>query len=107
MGFEVSFFLIDVFFTTITLFIASKLSFIKIEFKVLIPIVAIVTLVSLLPYIGWILSIIAFCYMVIRVSDAELIDCFWVVLFAKLVAIGAALILGVLGVNVSIFLGPQ
>lgn len=106
MGIEVSFFLIDVFFTTVTLFVATKLSFLNIQFKSLVSIVAIVILISLIPYVGWVLSIIAFCYMVIRIGDAELIDCFWVMLFAKLVAIGAAFILGALGVNVSTFLGP-
>lgn len=106
MSFDVSFFLIDVFFTTVTLLVATKLSFIDVRVKVLVPIVGITALLSLIPYIGWVLGIIGFCYMVTRVSDAKLLDCFWIILFAKLVAIGAAFIMGELVVDSSIFLGP-
>lgn len=76
------------------MYVATKLSFVKADLKALLVIVSLVSVVALIPTIGWVLSLCLFIYLLMKVTNANLIDCFWVVAFTKLVTFMALLMLG-------------
>ncbi|NRA61304.1 MAG: hypothetical protein HRU25_10435 [Psychrobium sp.] len=79
-------FALDVFISTLCMYLATKLAFVKAEIKPLILIIIVVSVLSLIPYIGWIFGLIAFVYLLMRVTNADLIDCIWVVAFIKVIS---------------------
>ena len=93
MGSYAIVFFIDVIITSWCMYVATKLSFVKADIKPLLVIAAIVSLVSLVPVIGWILSIIVFVYLLMKATYANINDCIWVVAFTKLVTLFALMLL--------------
>jgi hypothetical protein len=75
------------------MYVATKLSFVKADLKPLFVIVSIVSIVALIPTIGWILSVGLFVYLLMKATDADMIDCIWVVAFTKLVTFFALFLL--------------
>lgn len=94
MGLESLIFAVDVLITTFCMFIASKLSFVTIDVKSVLIIAVLVSLVSLVPVVGWILGLILFVYLISKAAHANIGDCIWVVLFTKLVSAGVFVALG-------------
>lgn len=94
MGLEALIFATDVFITTCCMFIASRLSFVSVEFRALLIIAVIVSLVSLIPVVGWVGGLVLFIYLLSKAANAGFGDCIWVVLFTKLVSAGAIMLLG-------------
>ncbi|GAK83673.1 hypothetical protein JCM19238_1235 [Vibrio ponticus] len=94
MGLDVLIFSLDVFVTTFCMFIASKLSFVSVEFRALLVIAVIVSLVSLIPVVGWVAGLVLFIYLLSKAANASFGDCIWVVLFTKLVSAGVIMLLG-------------
>ncbi|GAB2662800.1 hypothetical protein [Vibrio panuliri] len=94
MGPEALIFAVDVFITTCCMYIASKLSFVSVEFKALLIIAVIVSLVSLVPVVGWAAGLILFVYLLSKAASASFGDCIWVVLFTKLISAGAIMLIG-------------
>lgn len=86
MGALAIIFALDVLVSTLCMYFATKLAFVKAELKPLIVIIIIVSVLSLIPSIGWILGLVAFVYLLMRVSDADLMDCVWVVVFIKVIS---------------------
>ena len=89
MGFIVLFTL-DVIVTSLIMYVAAKLSFVKAELKQLFGTVV----VSLISIIGWIASFAVFVFLLMRVTNSDLMDCFWVVAFTKLITLGLAVVVG-------------
>ena len=85
MGFLAMTFALDVIVSTLCMYIATKLAFVKAEIKPLILIIFIVSIIALIPTVGWILSFIAFIYLLMKATDADVIDCLWVVAFIKVI----------------------
>lgn len=94
MGLEAIVFVVDAIITTCCMYIASKLSFVIIDFKSLLVIALLVSLVSLIPSVGWIAGLILFVYLLSKAAHANIIDCIWVVVFTKLVSFGLFMALG-------------
>jgi hypothetical protein len=85
MGEYALIFVMDVIITSLCMFVATKLSFVQAELKLLLGIVFVVAIVSLIPSIGWILGLVLFVYLLTKITDANLVDCIWVVAFTKLI----------------------
>jgi len=94
MGAFALIFIMDVIITSLCMYVATKLSFVKAELKSLLGIVFLVAVVSLIPSIGWVLGLILFVYLLTRIADANLVDAIWVVAFTKLVTVAALFVLG-------------
>jgi len=94
MGALAIIFALDVLISTVCMHLATKLAFVKAEIKPLIIIIIIVSVLSLIPSIGWILGLIAFVYLLMKVSDADIMDCVWVVAFIKLISFVVIMTLG-------------
>ncbi|MGF1910932.1 hypothetical protein L4C38_15975 [Vibrio kasasachensis] len=94
MGLEAIVFVMDAIITTCCMYIASKLSFVIIDFKSLLVIALLVSLVSLTPTVGWILGLILFVYLLNKAAHANISDCIWVVVFTKVVSFGVLMALG-------------
>ncbi|WP_415888352.1 hypothetical protein ACMXYV_09970 [Neptuniibacter sp. SY11_33] len=84
MGFLAIIFAVDVLISTLCVWLASKVSFASLEPKIIAFIVVCVSLVSMIPSVGWILSIVLFFYLFVKAASCDLIDAVWVVLFTKL-----------------------
>ncbi len=84
MGFLAIAFIIDVLVSTVCMWVATKFSFVKAEFKILALIVFAVALVSLIPVVGWIAAILLFIFAIMKVSNCGIVDALWVVIFTKL-----------------------
>ena len=87
-------FTLDVVITSLCMYVATKLSFVQAELKQLLGIVVITSVIALLPTVGWILSLAVFVFLMMRITGSDLMDCFWVVMFTKLIGFGLAIIVG-------------
>ncbi|HAS64051.1 MAG TPA: hypothetical protein DCS35_16730 [Vibrio sp.] len=94
MGLEALVFVMDAFITTCCMYIASKLSFVIVDFKSLLIIALSVSLISLVPTVGWILGLLLFIYLLSKAANATIGDCIWVVAFTKVVSFGVLMVLG-------------
>lgn len=93
MGYYAIVFCVDVLVTALCVLAATKLSFLKVEFKALLLIVLLVSVVSLVPMVGWLLGLILFIYLLMKVGGVELMDSIMVVIITKLISF--AVVLGV------------
>jgi len=84
MLYYLTIFIIEVLLSSIIIWVASKFSWVNAEFKQIVVIVICVALISLVPYAGWLLGIIAFFYLLTKLTGCNAIDAIWVVLFTKL-----------------------
>jgi hypothetical protein len=77
-------FAIDVLVSTLCIWLATIFSFVKAEFKIIAAIIFVVSMVSLIPVVGWVIGIVLFIYLIMKVSNCSVVDALWVVLFTKL-----------------------
>ena len=91
MGLIAIAFAVDVLISTICIWLATKLSFVKIEPKIIAFIVVVVAVVSLIPMVGWVAGLALFVYLLIKASDCSMVDAIWVVLFSKLISFFAVI----------------
>ncbi len=77
-------FAVDVLVTTLCMWLATRFSFVKAESKQLMLIIVVVSVVALIPVIGWLASILLFIFALMKVSNCSAVDAVWVVLFTKL-----------------------
>jgi len=84
MGSSAIIFAIDILVSTLCIWLATKFSFVKIEFKLIAVIVTLVSIVSLIPTVGWFLGILLFIFLLMKLSGCSPVDALWVVLFTKL-----------------------
>ncbi|MBA5761681.1 hypothetical protein H2O73_04910 [Vibrio sp. 404] len=94
MGLEALVFVMDAFITTCCMYVASKLSYVIVDFKSLLIIALSVALVSLTPAVGWILGLLLFVYLLSKAANASFGDCIWVVVFTKVVSFVVLMALG-------------
>jgi len=94
LGFLAIAFAVDVLISTLCVWLATKLSFVKIEAKEIALIVLAASVVSLVPVVGWIAGFILFIYLLYQVSGCTVIDAAWVVLFTKVFSFFAVLAIG-------------
>ncbi|WP_105901554.1 hypothetical protein [Vibrio gangliei] len=88
MGLEALAFIVDGLVTACCMYIASRLSFLTIDFTSLLVITLLVALVSLIPTIGWILGLIVWFYLLKTVANADFKDCLWVIVTTKAISVG-------------------
>lgn len=94
MGLLAIVFAVDVLISTFCIWLATKLSFVKIEPKQIAVIVVIISIVSLIPMVGWIASLILFIFLLRKTSSCNIVDAIWVVLFTKLISFAVVLAIG-------------
>ncbi|MCW1890666.1 hypothetical protein OK016_21580 [Vibrio chagasii] len=71
-----------------------KMSFVVADFKSLLTIAIIVSLVSMISTVGWVLGLILFVFLLGKATHSSIGDCIWVVVFTKVVSMGRVLIFG-------------
>lgn len=86
MGFVVIAFSVDIFITSLCIWLATKFSFVSIEPERIAVIVVAVAVVSLAPVVGWIAGLALFVYLLIQMSSCSLADAIWVVIFTKMIS---------------------
>lgn len=99
MGYMAIAFTIDIFVSTLCIWLATKFSFVKLEFKIIAMIVFLVSIVSLIPMVGWFLGILLFIFLVMKEAKCTPVDALWVVIFTKVFSF-AAVFLAVMLFNV-------
>ena len=77
---------LDVLLTAFCIYVAIRLAWLKADFKVVLPVVVIVALISLIPTYGWLLGIVSFIYLLMRTTEADLKDSIWIVIYSKLLS---------------------
>jgi hypothetical protein len=87
MGVTAIIFVLDVLLTSCCMYLASRLAFVKAELKLLLSVVIAVSLLSLVPVYGWVLGIVAYIYLLMRVTSADFKDSVWIVIFTKLLSV--------------------
>ena len=92
MGLLAIIFAVDVLVSTLCVWLASKVSFSELEPKIIAFIVVCVSIVSMIPTVGWLLGIVLFFYLFIKATRCDFIDAVWVVLFAKLFSFIAVMV---------------
>ncbi len=75
---------VDLLISMLCIWLATKFSFVKLEFKLIAVIVMLVAIASVIPVIGWLASIALFIFLLMKFSGCSIGDAFWVVLFAKI-----------------------
>lgn len=93
MEFNLQFAIIDLLITVLIMIFATRLVLSRVELPILLIAIALMQIVSLIPVFGWLIGASLFCVLIVRNSDAELMDCIWVLLFAKLIPHGTYLML--------------
>jgi hypothetical protein len=84
MGSLAIIFAVDILVSTLCIWLATKFSFVKIDVKLIAVIVTLVSIVSLIPTIGWLAGILLFVFLLMKLSGCSPVDALWVVLFTKL-----------------------
>ena len=92
MGLEAALFLLDVFVTALCTYAAVKLRRIELELNELILILFLVSLIALIPQIGFVISLVVFFALLVAMTDTEAAELMWVVLVAKLSYLGILVI---------------
>jgi hypothetical protein len=77
-------FSVDILISAICMWLATKFSFVKAEFNLLLIMIALVSIVSLIPAVGWVLGLLLFVFLMMKFSGCSAVDAIWVVLFTKL-----------------------
>lgn len=86
MGAVVLFTIVDVIYSSVMVYAASRMSFIKISAIQIALIVFLAGLFSWIPYFGWILSIVVFIFLFVRITRSSFKDGFWVMLMTKILS---------------------
>lgn len=64
-------------------YFAAKLSMLKIQFVDLLLVIFIVSLLSLIPNVGWVLGFVVFIYLLHSFTRDPWVDCMWVAFLTK------------------------
>lgn len=83
---------INIFISTLCIWLATKFSFVTLELKLIAVIVALVSIVSFIPVVGNISSFLLLVFLLMKVSRCSLVDALWVVVFTKLFSFAAVFI---------------
>ena len=84
MGLLVMAFTVNAIISTLCIWLATKFSFVQADIKTIAVIVICVSVVSIIPTIGWLLGIAVFFYLLIKATGCSIVDAMWVVLFTQL-----------------------
>lgn len=76
--------------STLVIWLAAKISWVRLTVKDIAVIVILVTAFAFLPHVGFLLSLILFIFLVMRLSGCSAFDAAAVALFAKLFAFAGA-----------------
>ena len=96
---ELSYTLINSVVTLVVVLVAVRISHsMTLSFPALLSVLLCVTLLLWIPWIGWLLAAMVFCGLVMHFTEADIIDCLWVFVAAKLISVGIAVALGVITV---------
>ncbi|WP_028876949.1 hypothetical protein [Teredinibacter turnerae] len=86
---------LDALITGFIVFLAGKLTAVEIEFKEAVICVGLSSLLGLIPSVGWILSIIAFFYLLKKYTAADIWpDLILLVVVSKLISVVVLLAIG-------------
>lgn len=77
-------FAIAVFISSCSLYVASHLIALKGELKEFLYVVLAGSVMTLVPYAGWLLSFIVVVYLLIQLLDCSIIDSIWVAVVASM-----------------------
>ena len=94
MGLEAVILIADVLLTTICTLAAVRLRRIKANIAQLLLIIIVVTTLSLVPGIGFLLSMIVFAYLLVSYTEATMPEAVWIVVIAKMLTLAVAIVLG-------------
>lgn len=94
MGVLAIIFVVDVLISSACIWLATKFSFVQADIKSIAVIVVCVSIVSLIPTVGWIAGIILFFYLLTKATGCDFVDAVWVVLFTKLFSFIAVMAIG-------------
>ncbi len=94
MGVESIAFIIDVVVTSLCVFLAASLRSAKIPWLQLFLILFVVSSISLLPYVGYVIAMAVFVYLLDRYTDLHMADAIWVVVISKCLAMTLLLYAG-------------
>lgn len=94
MGLEAVILIADVLITTICTLAAIRLRRIKADITQLLLIIFVVTTLSLIPGIGFLLSMVVFAYLLVSYTEATMPEAVWIVAIAKMLTLAIAIVLG-------------
>ncbi|MGY8869788.1 MAG: hypothetical protein ACKVJE_05025 [Pseudomonadales bacterium] len=94
MGVLAIIFVVDVLVSTLCIWLATKFSFVQADVKSIALIVVCVSVVSLIPAIGWLAGIVLFFYLFTKATGCSFVDAIWVILFSKLFSFAAVMAIG-------------
>ena len=86
MGVTAIIFALDVLLTSCCVYLASRLAWVKAELRLLLSVVFVVSIIALIPGYGWLLSIVAYIYLLMRTTQADFKDAVWIVIYTKLLS---------------------
>jgi|GEM_PF-2730840 len=79
-------FAFEVFISACCLYVAAQIALENVRLASLAGIVVAVALVSLIPVVGWIASLVLFVTLLYYVTETPLEGCIWIVLISKLIS---------------------
>lgn len=79
-------FAFEVFILAASVYVAAQIALEKVRFSSLAAIVIVVSLVSLIPSFGWLISLILFVTLLFYVTQTPLEGCIWIALIAKVIS---------------------
>lgn len=94
MGLEAVILIADVLLTTICTLAAVRLRRIKADIVQVLLIIFVVTTLSLIPGIGFILSMVVFAYLLVSYTEATMAEAVWIVAIAKMLTLAIAIVSG-------------
>ncbi|MCG9580206.1 hypothetical protein L1D13_05665 [Vibrio tubiashii] len=79
-------FAFEVFILASSVYVAAQIALEKVHFASLAAIVVVVSLFSLIPSLGWVISLIVFIALLYYVTETPLEGCIWIAFIAKLIS---------------------
>ncbi|MDC5819078.1 hypothetical protein [Vibrio europaeus] len=79
-------FAFEVFISACCVYIAAQIALEKVHFASLAAIVVVVSLLSLIPSLGWVISLIVFVALLYYVTETPLEGCIWIAFISKLIS---------------------
>lgn len=95
MGLEAIAFVLDVVVTGLCTYLAARLRAAQLKPTQLLLILCLVTLVSLIPVVGYLVALALFVYLLTELTDLDLADALWTAVIAKLMAMTLLIVAGV------------
>ncbi|WCP69641.1 hypothetical protein LYZ37_16615 [Vibrio tubiashii] len=79
-------FAFEVFISACCVYVAAQIALEKVHFASLAAIVVVVSLFSLIPSLGWLISLIVFVALLYYVTETPLEGCIWIAFISKLIS---------------------